>query len=172
AIVPPAPAEPRVVPAGSILVLQVDEAVTSKTAQQGDKFAITLAKPVTLDDEILVPAGTKGVGEVISAAHGGAFGKAGELVVAARYLQLDDQRIPLKAFKVGGSGSSGTDAALATAMLAGLPGIVFGATIKGGEMELPAGLVATAKLAADLPASPKAPAALPIPVAETASISN
>ena len=75
-------------PALTPLRLRVVGEVSSKTHFKGDKVAIVLAEALRLSDTLVIPAGTRGVAEVIHSAKGGMGGKAGELLVAARTLDL------------------------------------------------------------------------------------
>ena len=59
----------------------------------------------------MVPAGTPGVGEVVHAERARFGGKAGELILAARYLDFQGTRIPLRTLRFGaqqGRDNSGT----------------------------------------------------------------
>jgi hypothetical protein len=49
---------------------------------------------------VVAPAGTPGVGEVVHAAHASFGGKAGELILAVRYLELNGTRIPLRSLPI------------------------------------------------------------------------
>lgn len=141
---------------GSIVELELAETVSSKTHQRGDPVAIRLAEPIRTETGVLVPAGVTGRGEVISAAKAGMLGKAGELLLAARYLEYNGQKIPLRTFRLGASGQNNAAAVLALGMV-----VPVSFLIKGGDIEIPAGARANAKLAADLdlPIQPDAPAA-------------
>jgi hypothetical protein len=140
---------------GTPIVLQIVNTVTTKVVKKGDRFAIRLVSPIVVDGKVLVPAGVTGEGEVIDAAHGGLMGKAGELLLAARYLDYNGVRIPLRSLKLGGRGTDNTNLSMAVGMI-GLPGAVASIFIKGGEVEVPPGTLATAKLAGDLDLPPVA----------------
>lgn len=149
----PPPAVPTA-PAGTVVLIQVTQAISSKTAKAGDKFTLQLAAPIVADGQVLVPAGVSGMGEVISASPAAKMGRAGELVLAARYLDADGRRIGLKAFKVGGTGQSESEGLFIASMVAPLPGLIIGLNTSGGEMEVPVGMAANAKLSADVTAAP------------------
>ena len=59
---------------------------------------MTVAEDVRVGNAIVIPAGSAGEGEVIHAARSGAGGKAGELIVAARYVQVGDVIVRLRSF--------------------------------------------------------------------------
>jgi len=139
--------------AGTVIDLEVVPLLSTKTVKRGDKFEIRLAEPIVLEGQTLLPAGVTGLGEVVHAAGSSFGGKPGELILAARFLQHGDQRIPLKGMKLGVAGRDNAALALAGSMVVGL--LMF---IPGGEVQLPAGSRANAKLAADVTLSPIAPA--------------
>jgi hypothetical protein len=137
----------QVLPAGTIIELALNSAVGSRVSKRGDRFVIRLAEDLKSGDVVVLPAGTTGEGEVTHAAPSGIGGKPGELLLAARFLDLNGQRVPLKAFKIGASGKNGVNSALMASMIIG----PFALFVVGGEVLIPAGTLANAKLAADLP---------------------
>lgn len=147
----PAPAQPVVedadvrIPAKSLVHIEIAEPISSKVNQIGDTFAISLAEPLAIGDRIVLPAGLTGRGEVTHAAKSGWGGKAGELIVNARYLQCGDLRIPLGHFQYADIGKGNFGGAFIAAQV-----IPFGQfMINGGEASIPAGVRATAKIKAD-----------------------
>lgn len=154
----PATATPAAVcctlPDGTLVELAIGEPLTSKTAQRGQRFRLLLAEPLRLGDAVLLPAGTEGVGEVIHADHARAAGKPGELLLAARFLQGPDGEIKLRGMKLGGSGKDRGNAAMGVAMGLGPLGFL----VRGGQIEIPEGSRAHAKLAGPLQVSASPPA--------------
>lgn len=138
--------------AKTVVDIQIVDALSSKTSQIGDSFAIRLAEPIMADGRVLLPAGATGRGEVVHAAKARWGGKAGELVVMARYLECGAQRIPLGHFHFGVSGESHVGNAFAASMVVPLAGFF----ISGGEVEVPVGARANAKITADVVLSPDA----------------
>src|SRR5690242_15101755 len=68
----PAPAAPpAVVPAGTSLTVTVDQAVGTKQNQSGDHFEASLAEPVTVEGNQVLPAGAKIRGTVTEAESAG-----------------------------------------------------------------------------------------------------
>ena len=127
------------------VVIEVGAPLNSKTSKIGDTFPIRLASPL-LDGNgrILIPSGTLGGGEVIHAAKARGLGKAGEMILAARYLQCGDTRIPLGHFKFAMRGKdNSTNAAIAVAVAG--PLLAF---MSGGEVNIPNGARADAKITA------------------------
>jgi hypothetical protein len=138
------------VAAGTVVMVQLAEPVSTKTHKTGDTFAIRLAEPVVVQGQIVMPAGTVGVGEVDNASKPGLGGKGAKLVLSARSLNgPGGQTLPLKGLQLAGVGKGHVGAATAL----GLGGIGFaplgfiGIAIHGGDVTFPANTEATAKLA-------------------------
>lgn len=149
---PPEAAQPAVaidapsrIPATTVVDIEIMEPLSSRTAQRDAMFPIRVAVPVIVDGRELIPAGATGMGQVIHAAKSGGGGKAGELLLAARYLEVDGVRVPLRRFKLGASGAQKADEAFAVGFV-----VPFGQLlVKGKEIEFPAGTRANAVVAAD-----------------------
>ena len=147
---PPTPA--AIVASGTPVIIEITELVSSKTHNRGDKFAIRLAAPIQRDGRTLVPAGVTGVGQVIDSARSGILGKPAKLLLAARYLDFKGAQIPLRTLQLGKVGRDTTNAIMAASFV---PYVGIAALfVHGGEIEIPAGTQAQAKLAADVPAEP------------------
>jgi hypothetical protein len=88
------------------------------------------------------------MGEVIHAKKSGGMGAAGELVLAARYLEIDGQRLMLRSLNLSANGKSGiarVDAFAVAAAASTIPIGVIGFFITGGQITVPQGTVAQAK---------------------------
>jgi hypothetical protein len=152
---PPAPACCQVA-AGTPIELEIRDALDSKQSQRGDKFVIALHAPLVLGTQVVIPAGTQGVGEVVHAERARGGGKPGELILAARYLDFEGRRVPLRGMKLGvvGEDNSGKAMGLAMIPVAGL--FIY---VRGGETVVPQGALAIAKIAEAFDANtPSAPA--------------
>ena len=143
---------PMTVPADTELVFEMVDAVNSKTNQRGDRFALRLAEPLRVDGQLLLPVGAPALGEVVHADRGKAGGQPGELTLAARYVDWEGRQIALRSFRAGVGRDRGK-AALSVAIAAGVAGFL----VRGGNIEMPAGTLITAKLrvATDLPVLPE-----------------
>lgn len=153
----PAPFAARMTP----VLLDITGPVSSKTSNSLDTFAFTVAEPVMAGDVVAIPAGATGVGEIVHAKKAGGMGAAGELVLAARYVELGGRRVRLRSTAIDAEGKSrvnGVNALAAAGAATILPVAVLGFFIKGGEIELPAGTRLIARLAEDFtPAASAAP---------------
>ena len=149
-------------PARTLVEIEIVDRLNSKANRNGDRFAIRLAEPLVVDGHVIAPAGTPGVGEVVHAAKAGGGGKAGELILAARYLELDGVRIPLRSFRYGRSQGKDKSHSVAVGNMVAaalMPGAaMFGFLVSGGNVDIPAGTRANAQTAQDFAAAPGATA--------------
>lgn len=129
-------------PDGTVIELETMEPISSARAKRGDHFRLRTTEAITVDDVLVLPAGTEGVGEVIHADKARSGGKAGELLLAARSLQLDGRSVPLRGMQLGRNGKDQSQASLAVSMALGPLGLF----VQGGEVVIPAGTPAHAKL--------------------------
>jgi hypothetical protein len=147
----PSPMAGLSLPANSVIELEMIDSVGSRLSKPGDFFKLRVAQAVKSGDRVLIPAGTPAVGQVVHAARSGGGGKAGELILAARYLDLPRGPIKLRS----SFGATGRDRFKASAASSAVIG-PFALLIKGTDVELPAGSPLSARLAQDtfFPTSP------------------
>ena len=138
---------------GTPVTIEIVDAITSKIAKPGDTFHIRLAQPLIVAGRIAIPAGTTGSGVVIHAAKARAGGKPGELILAARTLNLGNVSVPLRGLHLGGTGADHGDLALAMNIAASPIGVL----VSGGEKKVPGGTLGIAKIAADTALAVAAP---------------
>ena len=96
--------------ANSLIPLRFMESVGSDANKPGTNFRMQLTDDINVDDAVVIPAGSIAVGEVIHSQPAGAFGKAGELIVSARYVLLGERQIKLHS-NLGSAGRSEVGAA-------------------------------------------------------------
>ena len=98
---------------GSDLHLKFAEAISSKTAAEGDTINLVLDEDVKIGDVVIAKAGAKAVGTVTNAKKAGMMGKAGELNMRLEYLKVGDDRVKIRGSKgKEGEGKEGTAVAL------------------------------------------------------------
>jgi hypothetical protein len=139
-------ADMKTVAAKTVVDIEIAQSLDSKTTKPGERFAIKLASPIVVGGRTLVPAGITGEGEVVHAAKARWGGKAGELVLAARYLDCGPTRITLGYFKFGAAGENRAATALGASIIVPFAGFL----IAGGEMRVPSGTRANAKVRSDI----------------------
>lgn len=142
------------VPEGTELAMRVEDAISSNTAHEGDRFTISLDEDVKLPDGTILRAGYRGIGEVVEARDNGMLGKNGKLNVRLVYLKVGDDRIRLRANR-GSKGETRVGATVATVILF-WPAAPF---IKGKDVSIKKGTVMTAYVDQDA----KLPSPLPPP---------
>lgn len=141
---PSAPSADQILlPSGTEVVVRVEEAVSSKTHVAGNFFKISLAEPIIYQHQILIPAGAQGEGQVVHASKPQFGGKAGELILAARYVVHQDKKLPLRGFQLGAEGGSNQSLANAAAIFVA-PALPL--VITGRSAVIPSGTTGIAKL--------------------------
>lgn len=102
---------------------------------------------------------------MVHAAKSGAGGKAGELILAARYVRVGDVEVRLRSFALGAVGKDHSAGALATGMLIG----PFAMFVKGGVITVPPATPGIAKTALELqlPAIVSSTSTLAAPLTES-----
>lgn len=136
------------IPANTPIEVELTAPLSSTTSRIGDLFPLRLRSPIIIDGREVVPAGATGGGEVIDADTAGFGGRAGKLILSARYLEIGGQRARIRSLRITTVGESRANTALAVSMIpyAGVAGIF----VQGGEIELPAGAYGAARLATAL----------------------
>ena len=141
-----------VVPAGTLVVVELTEPLSSDTSKAGDGFGLRLLTPLVAQGRVVAPVGATGRGEVIDAKPAGHGGRPGRLVLAARYVESGPLRIRLRSLKPGGGGEDNSSTVVGATFIVG----IAGALITGGGVDYPAGTQAMAKVAADVTFPPDA----------------
>jgi hypothetical protein len=93
--------KPLVVPADTVIDVVLDETISSKTAQSGDKFSSTIESPVEIDGKVAIPKGARAEGVVRDAKAAGRF-KGG----AALALELTGITVAGRNYEVRTSGAA------------------------------------------------------------------
>jgi len=140
----PAPPPPIVIPAGKVLTVTVDQDISTKTNSSGDRFLASLAEPVRVDGETVVPAGTRASGTVVEAQAAGHLKGGAILALTLDSITLGGQKFPLetsefedagkgrgKRTAVGGGGGAAFGA-IVGALAGGGKGAAIGALAGGG----------------------------------------
>lgn len=140
----------RSIPEGTFIAIRLAAPVSSRDAVQGQFFPIALAEPILFEGREIVPAGITGEGQVVHVQRRGFGGRAGELIVAARYLDWNGTRLPLRGMRIAAAGAQNTGEALAAGVVVPLAGLF----INGTSVDLPQGQLAVARLAAPIAVPP------------------
>jgi hypothetical protein len=121
-------------PSQTEVLLRLNSQITSRDQRQGDTFPLTVVQDVRVDGRVVIPAGTRAIGQVTWRTGRGGFGKSGKLEIAMRYLELDGRRIPLSGF-YRQEGEGNTAATVGAVVAAGVIGglVVHGHTARIAE---------------------------------------
>lgn len=88
--------EPVVVPAGTSLVVTVDQALSSKSSKEGQTFLATLAQPVSLHGQTAIPKGSSLTGTVLVAKEKGKIKGEGQLSIALTSITVHGQNYAIQ----------------------------------------------------------------------------
>lgn len=158
-------APPVVIPAGTVLEVTLDQPVSSKTNNAGDRFDASLAAPVASGDRVVLSAGTKAIGKVTLAQSAGKFKGNAALGLALESVIVNGNAYPIQATSVEqagkgrgkrtavGAGGGAALGAIVGALAGGGKGAAIGAVVGGGAGT--AGAAFTGKRDIDFPAETK-----------------
>ncbi|MBI3474373.1 MAG: BON domain-containing protein [Acidobacteria bacterium] len=175
---PPPPVRRVTVPSGTNLAIRLVDELDSETAQPGQGFKATLDSPLSVDGDVVLPAGYDVQGHVVDVKSAGKFAGRSELV-----LQLDRISVGGKSYTIqtdqyhregssrgkntaakvgtgaaigaiiGGIAGGGKGAAIGAAAGGGIGGGVQAAT-KGQQIRLPSETVLNFSLQSSLTVTP------------------
>ena len=137
-------AEPIVIPAGTTLTVRLGETLSSKTSEPGQSFSATLASPVEIGGQTVIPGGATATGTVVVAHPAGRFKGASLLQIKLDAITVEGRRHSVRtssvsraekgkgkrtAAMIGGGAGAG---ALIGALAGGGKGAAIGALAGGG----------------------------------------
>jgi hypothetical protein len=95
-----------VIPAGTSLTVTLDQAVSTKDNNSGDRFDASLAAPVTVEGQQVIPAGAKAVGTIVTAASAGHLKGGATLALTLDSLRINGQKYSIETsqFEEAGKG--------------------------------------------------------------------
>lgn len=156
---PPPPPKPVVLPAGTALTIQTDQAISTKTAKAGDVFTATVASPISVEGKNVVPRGARVQGVVVQSKSPGKFKGEGTLSIKLTTLTVKGVSYPIEtapntstekgkgkrtAVMIGGGAGGG---ALIGGIAGGGKGAAIGALVGAGAGTAGAGLTGNKELA-------------------------
>lgn len=132
------------VPAGTELTFSLGETLSTETNESGDTFTATLAEPLVVDGQELIPAGAKATGRIAEAIESGRVKGRAAIRLTMSELVVDGESYGLstREYKAVAEAGTGEDAAkigagagigaAVGAILGGGSGAAKGAAIGGG----------------------------------------
>ena len=135
---PPAPAKPKfvevVVPASSVVGLNVVTSLTSETARVEDRIEARVTRDVLADGRVAIPAGTRVIGDVTLVERGGKMKDKARLGVRFHTLVLaDGNQIPFRTDAIFREGASPGNESARKIGGAAIGGVILGAIIGGAK---------------------------------------
>jgi hypothetical protein len=121
------------VPQGTVLKVRLDDTLSSNSSRGGDTFEATLADPVAVGKTVVIPQGSKVVGQVVDATPSGHLETPAALAVTLTSVEVDGKGYGLTTSTVGSRARSHKkhDAKWIAGGAAG--GALLGALLGGGK---------------------------------------
>ena len=132
------------VPADTEVHLSLDTLITSKSAHPGDQFFLHVTEAVQVGGKVVIPVGAKGEGQIVHAQKAGFFGKAGELILTVRSVEVDGHVIRMHGMEPR-TGKDRTETSEAVSTVLG----PFAGFVRGGHIKLPPGTEITTYIVGD-----------------------
>jgi len=125
--------QPIVLPAGTAIEITVDQSVSSKTNNAGDRFVASLAAPVLVNGRQVIPAGSAASGTITVAKSAGRFMGNAELALTLNSVTVDGRTYDLQTSTFSETTEGrGKRTAIGTGVGAAA-GAVIGAVAGGGK---------------------------------------
>jgi hypothetical protein len=120
-------------PSGTVLTVRLGETLSSEVNQKGDTFIGSLASPIMLDDDVVVPAEAGVQGRVVEVQDAGRFSGKPGLVVEVTRLAYNGRTYELQSNQFSKQGPSRTGRAAATVGGGAGVGALIGGILGGGR---------------------------------------
>jgi hypothetical protein len=166
-VVGAAPEAANVLRAGTEIKMVTRGELNSRRSRVGERFELEVSEDVTLNGQIVIPAGSVATGEVTRRRGKGMWGRSGILETRLLHVRVGDQNIRITG-QAGDRGKAGT-AGVVAAVVA-LP--IAGFFVTGTSAVIAPGSATIGYLEADLPvhfSGEMRPAALVVPAAPAAA---
>ncbi|PSJ40643.1 hypothetical protein [Allosphingosinicella deserti] len=136
--------------AGTEVRMRTLEALSSKHARQGQRFALEVVDHVVVEGGVVIPRGAPATGEVARVVGRGIMGKAGKLEVRILFVEAGGARIRLGGRAVD-KGKASTGPVVAGTVLLG----PLASFVQGTSAQIPAGTAVLGFVYADVSLMPQ-----------------
>lgn len=96
--------ETLVVPAGTPVIIRLQNSISSASATPGQSFDFTLVEPIVVNGKTIASAGANGVGRVVAARNSGRLHNAGYLRIAMASIDVQGKQVPVQSSSIFISG--------------------------------------------------------------------
>lgn len=136
--------KPLVVPADTVLAVVLDQTISSKTSNSGDKFSATIESPVEVEGKVAIPKGARADGIVREAKAAGRFKGGAVLALTLTSVTINgkDYEIQTSTPAMSSKGKGKRTAAMVGGGAAG--GALIGGLAGGGKGAAIGGLIGAA----------------------------
>lgn len=133
------------IPKDTVLNMELQTTISSKTAKVGDDVPLILMDNIIINDVVVIPRGSRVNAKVTKATGSGLFGRAGKLEFMIESVEsINGVKIPLEYTTLREAGSD--DGAIAVVAAVSVIGGLF---MKGKNVSFPAGTKLSAKVVSD-----------------------
>lgn len=96
--------ETLAVPAGTPVIIRLQNSISSASATPGQSFDFTLVEPIVVNGKTIAAAGANGVGRVVAARNSGRLHNAGYLRIAMASIDVQGKQVPVQSSSIFISG--------------------------------------------------------------------
>jgi hypothetical protein len=100
------PAESLTVPSGTPVTIRLQNAVSSETANVGDRFDAVLDAPLEVNGKTVVPAGASVIGKIVAVEKSGRLEHPGMIQLALSSITVNGKAVPVSSSSVIARGAS------------------------------------------------------------------
>ena len=141
-------------PKDSVIKIEFTEQLGNKISQVGDEVGFKAADNLYVNDVLVLPKGSTGVGKVKKVVQPGMFGKDGRVDIDFMYINgVDGTKIPVfvgeLAKQQAKSYAGAAGAAIGGMIILGPVGVIGGAFVKGSSVTIPEGSITFVQVSED-----------------------